>query len=290
MSSEDQSTTSDEPKSYDEILSQEVNEGLREFERSSVSLFLSAISAGLDLGFSALVVAAVLTLVTGVYGSPLTTLLVANAYTIGFIFVVLGRSELFTEHTSLAVLPVLDRQRSLSDLGRVWGIIYAGNIVGGIVFALFAVTIGPAFGIFDVAALGKIVAPFIEHSVKILFGAAVLAGWLMGLLSWLVSAARDSISRIFFVWLITFVIGFTHVPHSIVGHIEMFAALIAVSGVTLADYLQFMVVASVGNAIGGTVFVALLKYGHAMGGSDARIDADDEEQRSVSDEYDEDTS
>jgi formate/nitrite transporter FocA (FNT family) len=107
MSSEDSSTTLDEPKSYDEILSQEVDEGLREFERSSASLFLSALSAGLDLGFSALIVAAVITLVTGVYGTPLTTLLVANAYTIGFIFVVLGRSELFTEHTSLAVLPVL---------------------------------------------------------------------------------------------------------------------------------------------------------------------------------------
>jgi formate/nitrite transporter FocA (FNT family) len=288
MSAEDSSATADEPKSYDEILAQEVSEGLREFERPSVSLFLSAVSAGLDLGFSALVVAAVITLVTGVYGAPLTTLLVANAYTIGFIFVVLGRSELFTEHTTLAVLPVLDRQRSVRDLGRVWGIIYAGNLIGGIVFALFAVTIGPAFDIFDIAALDTIVTPYIKHEIGILFGTAVLAGWLMGLLSWLVSAARDSISRIFFVWLVTFVIGFTHIPHSIVGHIEMFAALITLQDVTLAEYFQFMVVASVGNAIGGTVFVALLKYGHAIGGSDARISAGDEEQRSVSEEYDED--
>ena len=273
--------SADEPKSYEEILTQEIHEGLREFDRASGSLFLSAVSAGLDLGFSALAVLTVMTLASEVYQEPLTQILVANAYTIGFIFVILGRSELFTEHTSLAVLPVLDRQRPLAELGRVWTIIYAGNIVGGIVFALFVVAVGPAFGIFELSALTHVAQSYLKYSPAALFGAAVLAGWLMGLLSWLVTAAQESIGRVLFVWLVTGLIGFTHLPHSIVGHIELFGALVAVPEITLTDYGRFMLLATVGNAIGGTVFVALLKYGHVI-----RTTGGEEERRQVYEEED----
>jgi formate/nitrite transporter FocA (FNT family) len=262
--SENSVETTGESKSYEEILADEIHEGLREFNRASESLFLSAVSAGLDIGFSALAVVTVITLVGGVYGEPLTQILVANAYTIGFIFVVLGRSELFTEHTSLAVLPVIDRQRPLAELGRVWGLIYAGNIVGGIVFGVFIVTVGPAFGIFELSALTGVAQSYLKYSAAALFGAAILAGWLMGLLSWLVTAAEETIGRILVVWLVTGLIGFAHLPHSIVGHVELFGALVAAPEITLADYGRFMVLATVGNAIGGTVFVALLKYGHVI--------------------------
>lgn len=88
----------------------------------------------------------------------------------------------------------------------------------------------------------------------------------MGLLSWLVAAVRDSISRIFFVWFITLLIGFTHLPHSIAGQIEMAAAVFA-TPIGLGAYGRFLLVATLGNAIGGVVFVALVKYGHVARGS-----------------------
>lgn len=253
-------SASDAPKAYEDILAQEIRAGLQQLDRAASSLFLSAVSAGLDLGFSLLAIATVLTLADG-QSELLRQLLIANAYTIGFIFVILGRSELFTEHTTLAVIPVLDRQRSVAALSYTWGVIYAGNLVGGVVFAGFAAIVGPEFGIFETTVLGEIVAPFVTHSTLGLFGGAILAGWLMGLLSWLVAAARDSISRIFFVWIITLVIGFTHLPHSIAGGIEMAAAVFA-TPIGVAAYGRFLLVATLGNAIGGVVFVALVKYGH----------------------------
>ena len=263
--SDQPSQASDAPKAYQDILAQEIREGLRELDRSATSLFLSAVSAGLDLGFSLVAIAAILTLVDG-QSELVQQLLIANAYTVGFVFVILGRSELFTEHTTLAVIPVLDRQRSVAALGRTWGVIYAGNLVGGIVFAGFAAIVGPEFGIFETAVLGEVVAPYITHSTLGLFGGAILAGWLMGLLSWLVAAMRDSISRIFFVWFITLLIGFTHLPHSIAGQIEMAAAVFA-TPIGLGAYGRFLLVATLGNAIGGVVFVALVKYGHVAQGS-----------------------
>lgn len=90
----------------------------------------------------------------------------------------------------------------------------------------------------------------------------------MGLLSWLVAAARDTISRVLFVWLVAFVIGFTHLSHSIAGNIEMVAALLATNVVTVLSYLGFLVLVTAGNAIGGTVFVALLKYGFVVRGGE----------------------
>jgi len=260
----DPSRTGDAPKSYESILAQQIDSAVGEFQRSSEGLFLSALSAGLDLGFGPLLIAAMVTLTSGVYSEPLVEILSANMYTIGFLFVVLGRTELFTEHTTLAVLPVLDRLASIRDLGRLWGIVYAGNVVGGTIFAGVMVAIGPAFGIFEVGALGTITKPFVTHSPGALFGGAILAGWLMGLLSWLVIAARDTISRVFFVWLITFVIGFAHLPHSIAGNIEMLAALLGTGTVGPLAYVRFLLIVTIGNAIGGIVFVALLKYGHIV--------------------------
>lgn len=256
---------SDTQKSYNQVLAQEIRAGLRELDRVPSSLFLSAVSAGLDLGFTLIAVAAVVTLAHG-HSELVRQLLTANAYTVGFIFVILGRSELFTEHTTLAVLPVLDRQRSLGSLGTTWGLIYAGNILGGLAFAAFAVIIGPEFGIFERAVLNEVVRPYIVSSTLGLFGGAVLAGWLMGLLSWLVTAVRDSSGRIFFVWITTLLIGFAHLPHSIAGHIEMAAAVMA-TPVGIGAYGHFLVVATLGNAIGGVFFVALVKYGHVARGS-----------------------
>lgn len=73
-----------------------------------------------------------LTLVSSVYGTPLTETLFANFYSVGFIFVILGRSELFTEQTTLGRFPVLDGRAALSSLVRLWELIYGGHVIGAV--------------------------------------------------------------------------------------------------------------------------------------------------------------
>ena len=92
---------------------------------------------------------------------------------------------------------------------------------------------------------------------------AILAGWLMGLVSWLVTAGRDTISEIVFVWLVTGTIGLAHFHHCIAGSVEVLAAVFAGQGTTLADFGHFLLFSTLGNVIGGVFFVALVKYGHA---------------------------
>ena len=187
-------------------------------------------------------------------------------YAVGFIFVVLGRSELFTEQTTLAVLPVLNRQASVAGLARTWAVVYAANLLGAAAFAGLAVLIGPALGVIDRRAFGAIASSVTQHPGHVILLSGLLAGWLMGLLSWLVAAARDTISQIVLTWMITTVIGFTHLHHVVVGSVEVLAGLFAGQGVTVGAFLHFLVWTTLGNALGGPFFVAIIKYNHAIGG------------------------
>ncbi len=251
-------------KSYHTILEQHVQQAQEELERPAKGLLLSGFSAGMDLGFGPLLMAVVLTLTRGEFSRATTDLLIANAYAVGFIFVVIGRSALFTEQTTSAVMPILARRAKLYQLFRLWGLVLAANLVGATVISALIAVLGPALGVVQPPVLSEIAGKLLEKPWWVTLLSAVVAGWLMGLLSWLVIAARDTVSQILLVWLITFVIGVATFHHSIAGTVEVLMALFAGTGPTFADYGKFIAWAVLGNAVGGAMFVALLKFGHVL--------------------------
>jgi formate-nitrite transporter family protein len=251
-------------KSGRRILEQEITEGLTEIQRPTAGLLMSGLSAGLDLGFSVLLMSVILTQTGSTFPKPVVEFLTAGAYTIGYIFVILGRSELFTEHTTLAVLPVLNGRASLGQLGRLWGLIYASNLVGSAIFALIIVVVGGGLGMVSPQALGQISEGLVRHPWWVIVLSGVLAGWLMGLLSWLVTASRDTIGQVIIILLVTGTIGFIHLHHSIAGTGEVLVGLFAGQGISLADFGHFLLWATLGNSIGGVVFVGALKYGQVI--------------------------
>src|SRR5881398_1439202 len=136
-------------KAPEQILHEEIREGHSAIRRGTSGLFLSGLSAGLEIGFGLFLAAVTLTLVAGSWSRPATELLVAQMTAIGFVFVVVGRSELITEQTTLAVLPVLNGKARVADLVRVWVVVYVANLVGAAAFAGLAVVIGPALGVIE---------------------------------------------------------------------------------------------------------------------------------------------
>lgn len=253
----------DQQKSSQTILEQEIETALEELERPPAGLLMSGLSAGLDIGFSVLAAAIIVTLAAGEVSQVAEHLLVAAAYSVGFVFVIFGRSELYTEHTTLAVLPVLSGQARIRQVLRLWGLVYVSNIVGTAVFAGLLVVIGPGLGVVSPSALIDPALHMIGHTPWVIFLSAIVAGWMMGLVSWLVTAARSTISEIFFVVLVTSLIGLADLHHCIVGSVKALTALFAGGPMTIGDYLRFLALATVGNAVGGVVFVAIIKYGHA---------------------------
>ena len=250
------------PKQIDEILEEQIEMAMHEHNRSNQDLFLSAISAGLDVGFSVFLMAAIYSLFDGVIHPSYLHVLLAFAYPLGFIFVVVGKSELFTEHTTLAVIPVLNRNASIKSLMVLWGIIYSGNLLGGYFFSYLLSILPMQLKVINVESFAALADKLLDYQWYIVLLSGVLAGWLMGLLSWLVTSSQETISRILIIIFITTVIGIGGLHHSIVGSIEIFTAVLTSNDITLLDYGFVQLWATVGNIIGGVVFVAFVKFSH----------------------------
>ncbi|WP_010201669.1 formate/nitrite transporter family protein [Psychrobacter sp. PAMC 21119] len=248
-----------EPKSYASILVEQVIDAKETFNRSLGSLFTSAFTAGLEIGISLFMILSAFALLTDVMPNQYAMVLASLLYPIGFIIVVIGQSLLFTEQTSLLSLPVLNGIEPLNKLMRLWGIVIAGNIVGGCLFAALMIGLGLHMHLFDASDIDAYSEHVLGFEWWVIFGSAVLAGWMMGVAAWLVTSARDTLSRIVLVSLITGSIGFLGLHHSIVGNIEVFSALLYGNTVSFWRYLIFLVVVILGNTVGGVVFVAVLK-------------------------------
>ncbi|MCU4158280.1 formate/nitrite transporter family protein [Carboxylicivirga sp. A043] len=250
------------PKQINEILDEQIETGLREHKRSNQDLFLSAISAGLEVGFSVFLMASIYSLFNDVVHPSMLHVMLAIAYPLGFIFVVIGKSELFTEHTSLAVIPVLSKDATIKSLLILWGVVYLGNLLGGYIFGYILSVLPERLNAINNGAFYGLAKKLIHHPWHIILGSGILAGWLMGLLSWLVTSSQDTLSRIVIITLITSVIGIGGLHHSIVGSIEVFTASLTSIEITWKDYLHVQTSATLGNIIGGVVFVAFVKFSH----------------------------
>lgn len=249
------------PKEHDAILKDQLKMGFREYRRSNISLFLSAISAGLELGFSVLLMGILYTLFQPEVSASSLTLIVALGYPIGFVFVIIGRSELFTEETSLAMIPVLNGKVPLQELFRVWGTVITGNLLGGALIGLLITWIGIEHEIITAETFYHLGTTAVKGTSAVIFGSAVLAGWMMGLLGWLHSAVQDAMSRIVVVVVVTMIIGLADLHHCILGSAKVMMAWFSGGPIPASEYLQFMAFSVAGNISGGAFFVAMLKYG-----------------------------
>lgn len=250
----------DSAKSHGEILKKQIIDGQETYDKHPGSILLSSLTAGLEIGFSYLLLCTLYAFLFGKVEEETIFKLMSFVYPIGFIMVILGQSILFTEQTSLLTLPVLNNQRSIGSLLKLWGLVIAGNLVGGYLMAFVLVWIGPQLGIFELKSVEAIALHVSDFNMWVILVSAILAGWLMGLLSWLVAASKDTLSRIIIIYMITSVLAFAGLHHSIVGNVEVFAGLISSPKISLSMYGSFQIISLIGNALGGVVFVALLKY------------------------------
>ncbi|MFC6990778.1 formate/nitrite transporter family protein [Haladaptatus sp. GCM10025707] len=275
MSTDGEGEPSGASLSYENVLDREMENALKELSRPSEGLFLSGLAAGLNVSFGALFMGMVLTFSPS-FPSPLVKhLLLAGASAVGFLFVILGQTELFTAHTTLAVLPVLDGRSSLADLGHLWGVVYVANLVGCGLFAALIAVLGPSLGIVTPAAFASIADSLLGLPWWTVLLSGVVAGWLMGLVTWLVAASRDTISRIVIVLVVTTTIGFGPFHHALLGTTELLSAMFLGTGVTAVQYGTVLFWTTLGNVLGGSVFVAGLNYGHAArAGKDVSVTTD----------------
>jgi len=231
-------------------------EGETAMQRTFSALMWSALAAGMSMGFSFLVQAVI---ESALPPTPWRHLLTSFGYTIGFVFVILGRQQLFTESTLTAVLPVLTH-RKLKTVGktlRLWAIVLFFNLVGTTIFAAMLQFRG-VFSADVAASLANVArAPF-SAGFGVTLVRAVFAGWLIALMVWLLPSARSA--RLLTILLVTYTVGVSRLSHVIASSVE--AAYAVMTGAApLADYfLVFLMPTLIGNVIGGVSMVAIVNH------------------------------
>jgi formate-nitrite transporter family protein len=230
----------------------------KELDRPALSLFWSALASGMVIGFSFLASAFASHLVSEEYARAAA----AAAYPLGFIFVVMARSELFTENTLDPVVPLLEQRNreTFRKLLRMWGLLLIGNLIGAVIFG-WVLARTPVIDESLRPSLMKIATEVSSGGFGHVLYAGIFAGWLIALLSWVLAATHETIAQIVLVWLCTAPISALHFRHSIAGSVEAFYRASA-GGASWGSMLgDFVIPAVIGNAIGGVLLVALLNYG-----------------------------
>jgi formate/nitrite transporter FocA (FNT family) len=231
-------------------------EGEEELSRGPGAVFFSGLAAGLSMGFSFLALALIQSQLPQ---GPSRHLIASAGYSLGFVIVVLGRQELFTESTLTAVLPLLVKRdwRTWQSLLRFWAVVLAANLLGTLIFAGL-LSINGLFNDDTRTALREIGreavnGPFWPTAIK-----AIFAGWLIALMIWLLPSARSA--RLFVILLLTYVVAIGRFSHVIAGSVEAFFAVFT-GDASVYDYVTgFFVPTILGNTIGGVALVALLNH------------------------------
>lgn len=232
-------------------------EGTEELKRTVGALALSGFAAGLTMGFS-LVVPGVLK--THLPEAPWAELVTSFGYTIGFLIVVLGRQQLFTENTVTPILPLLNERslRCLWSVVRLWTIILAANIAATLVIAT-ALGHSEAFkpevrAAFTELSRHTMEGPFLTTLIK-----AIFAGWLIALMVWILPASGSAAP--FIIVLMTWLVSICGLAHIIAGSVDAFY-LVVTGEASIGDYLvRFFAPTLLGNVLGGVTLVAALNYG-----------------------------
>lgn len=229
-------------------------EGTEELERPLTSIGWSGLAAGITMGASMLGQGLLLARLPE---APWAELIAAFGYTLGFLFVTMGRQQLFTETTLTVMLPLLHGSHRVAEVVRYWLIVFAANIVGTLLFA-GAATIPHLFPPDATRAFTELGVKASEPGFAAVLLKGVLAGWLIALMVWLMPAAASA--RILVIVAVTWLIAAGEFSHVIAGSIE--TAFAAMSGaIGWEDFLVgFLLPALIGNSIGGIVFVALLNH------------------------------
>ncbi|MBD0373658.1 MAG: formate/nitrite transporter family protein [Pyrinomonadaceae bacterium] len=239
-----------------------LKEGEEELERSSSALFWSGLAAGLSMGFSLVTEGLLATYLPEAHWRPL---IAKFGYSIGFLIVILGRQQLFTENTLTPILPLLKRkdEKTLLNVARLWAIVLVANLLGALLFA-WAVARTTAFDPEIQRTFSELGHKAMEPEAATILLRGIFAGWLIALMVWLLPFAETA--RVWVIIIITYVVGLGNFSHIIAGAVEVFtiAAMNEASWLTVLG--RYILPTLVGNIIGGVTLVAALNHAQVVAG------------------------
>lgn len=258
MSENDKRAVTDQSSGSAKVVHEVVRlQGDEELGRPVQSLLLSGLAAGVAISASPLTEAF---LRMRLPDDEWAKLVVSLGYTVGFVIVILGKLQLFTESTVTAVLPLATHPtfRNLGRLLRLWAIVFAANMTGTFFVALLVakqIIIGPE----QLAAAVDVAGAVLKKGPEATLLAAMPAGFLIASVAWILPSARGS--AIWVIILITYVISLGEFSHVVAGSGEAWLLMLMGKTTFAGAVGGFILPSLVGSLIGGTGLFAVLAHG-----------------------------
>lgn len=231
-------------------------EGEDELSRPAQSLWWSGIAAGLAIFLSVLVTATLCHyLDTSVEENPIVHL----GYAVGFIVVILGRLQLFTENTITAVIPVLSHptRKNVWLMGKLWLIVFLANMVG-VAIAAASVLYGQIVSPEIVSAVMELSHHYVHRTPHEFFVQGIPAGFIVAALVWMMPSAHGY--EFWVILMMTYLISLMGLTHVVAGAGEIFAVVME-GEMSLYDAVFGAILPTFGgNVLGGTALFSLLAY------------------------------
>ncbi|CAB9494620.1 formate/nitrite transporter family protein [Alteromonas macleodii] len=234
-------------------------EGLEELQRPMMSLWWSGVAAGIGISLSILAEGILHHLFAG---SRYQFVIENLGYTVGFVLVIVGRLQLFTENTLSVILPLLSKP-SLNMgvcIARLWTIVFAANMVGTFLAAFFSYTLQavPSELVEGMTAIS-------EHYAKLspsdAFSYGITSGFIIAAIVWMKPSVKHS--QIWMIVIFTYLIAIGNFTHVIAGSTELF--LLALQNkISVLETISLIGATLLGNIVGGTGLFALLAYGQVV--------------------------
>jgi formate/nitrite transporter FocA (FNT family) len=237
-------------------------DGDEELQRPMSALAWSGLAAGMSMGFSFLASGLIRTFLPPADWRPLVENL---GYPVGFLIVIIGRQQLFTENTLTAIIPLLARRNltTLLSVLRLWSVVFAANIVGTLLFALALARTDMVHqesrsALLDIAL----------KAADVSFGTAIVrgifAGWLIAMVVWMRAAVATG--QIAIIIILTYVVGLAGLTHIIAGSVEVIY-LVLRGELSLWNCIAgYIIPTLIGNILGGTALVSALNHAQVVAG------------------------
>ncbi|HTZ61017.1 MAG TPA: formate/nitrite transporter family protein [Acidobacteriaceae bacterium] len=258
-----QAQTDLERPTANEIYEQVSRNARHELDRPAIGLAISGLAGGITMGLTALSTSIALVQLGHV---PAARFIADLLYPLGFIAVIVGRAQLFTENTLYPVALMLAERRHGWRTLRLWAIVFPSNVLGAFFFALLAVRTGALRPDFVMAMTHLGVEAAVGTGSRV-FWSGVIGGWIIALVAWLVSGSHSITGSVMLIWLLTFVVGLGGFAHCIATSGEILAAILD-HQLPASRFFAWLAPATLGNICGGVLLVTLLEYGQVKGGEE----------------------
>jgi formate-nitrite transporter family protein len=254
----------------EDIYERTKEEGQRRLERPILEEMSTALAAGFDIVAGVLALALIETQLEHLLGKDAAHVLGSLGFGIGFIFLVVGRGELFTENFLVPIAGLDHRQgSSWRNLAKLWLTSPIFNVLGGLVMILILTTHSVLpFG------TGKTIVDIAEtlhaNGWLALFMSAVFAGALITAMTWFIEGQLSMMVRVVVAWLVGFILALGSLNHVIVVTLELIFGYRYGAHYSWVFILENFFLAALGNAIGGIGLVTLNRLTQGSQGGSAR--------------------